>query len=137
MSLTKQFEEGKLYLSSGLACQENQPVPMLNVSSIAWSPHAKFDGVALKHLITAKDTGGTFSYHLVRIAPNKEIGPHIHDKQVETHEVIAGNGLCQRAGQAIPYEAGVIAVLPAGVDHEVAAGPDGLFLLAKFIPALC
>ena len=38
---------------------------------ITWSKHPTFEGVELKHIITAKETGGTFSYHLVRIAPNK------------------------------------------------------------------
>lgn len=40
-------------------------------------------------------------------------------------------------GVNIPYEPGVISVMPAGVPHEVNAGSDGLFLFAKFMPALC
>ena len=134
MSTFEKFAEGKLYLASASANEGPQPV---DLKSIPWSPHAKFDGVALKHLITAKDTQGTFSYHLVRIAPDKQIGLHIHDKQLETHEVIAGNGLGKRADQEIPYNAGVLSVFPAGVEHKVTAGHDGLYLFAKFIPALC
>ncbi|MCL1917215.1 MAG: cupin [Peptococcaceae bacterium] len=134
MSIFKEFEEGKLYLSSGLTGTEEQPV---DAKSIAWSPHAKFDGVELKHLITAKDTEGVFSYHLVRIAPQKKIGLHIHNTQLETHEVITGSGLCKKADQEIIYKAGTLSVLPAGIEHEVTAGPDGLSLFAKFIPALC
>jgi len=97
----------------------------------------KFEGVALKHFITAKDTNGEFSYHLVRIAPGKKIGLHIHETQLETHEVVAGNGVCNTEGLELVYEVGNIAVLPAGVEHEVCAGNDGLYLFAKFYPALC
>ena len=35
-----------------------------------------------------------YSYHLVRIAPGKSILDHIHDPQLETHEVISGKGTC-------------------------------------------
>ncbi len=93
--------------------------------------------VSLKHFLTSADSGGVFSYHLVRIAPGCEIGWHAHAQQLETHEVIAGSGVCICAGREMPYESGVIAVLPAGVPHKVSADADGLYLFAKFIPALC
>jgi hypothetical protein len=38
---------------------------------IPWSKHPTFEGVELKHLLTSKETSGEFSYHLVKIAPNK------------------------------------------------------------------
>ena len=34
-------------------------------------------------------------------------------------------------------EGGVISIFPIGVPHEVLAGADGLYLFAKFMPALC
>ena len=105
--------------------------------AIPWSKHPTFEGVELKHIITSERTGGQFSYHLVRIAPNKKIGSHIHEKQLETHEVISGTGVCVNDGVELPYETGVISIFPIGVPHEVIAGDDGLCLFAKFIPALC
>jgi len=103
---------------------------------ITWNRHPTFEGVELKHIVTSKQTDGQFSYHLVRIAPNKAIGNHIHQTQLETHEVIAGNGICVNNGAELAYEPGVISILPMGLPHEVKAGPDGLYLFAKFIPAL-
>ena len=37
----------------------------------------------------------------------------------------------------LKYETGVISIMPAKVPHEVVAGADGLYLFAKFMPALC
>ena len=105
--------------------------------AIPWSKQPTFEGVELKHIITSERTDGQFSYHLVRIAPNKKIGSHIHEKQLETHEVISGTGVCVNDGVELPYEAGVISIFPISVPHEVIAGDDGLCLFAKFMPALC
>lgn len=126
-NLFETFNNGSLKLAS----------KTLNFADIAWSKHPSFEGVELKHIVTAKDTDGQFSYHLVRIAPNKSIKNHIHETQLETHEVIAGSGVCINEGTTIPYEIGTISIMPAGIPHEVNAGDDGLYLFAKFIPALC
>ena len=80
----EKFETGSLFFPDRTVC----------LGDIMWEEHPAFQGVALKHLLTSADSGGTFSYHLVRIAPGCEIGRHIHAAQLETHEVIAGSGAC-------------------------------------------
>ena len=127
-NLFEKFNEGgKLLL----------PDATVTFDVIPWSKHPAFEGVELKHIITSERTDGQFSYHLVRIAPNKKIGNHIHEKQLETHEVISGTGVCVNDGVELSYEAGVISIFPISVPHEVIAGDDGLCLFAKFMPALC
>ncbi len=127
-NLFEKFNEGgKLLL----------PDATITFDAIPWSKHPTFEGVELKHIITSERTDGEFSYHLVRIAPNKKIGNHIHEKQLETHEVISGTGVCVNDGVELPYETGVISIFPIGVPHEVIAGDDGLYLFAKFMSALC
>ncbi len=127
-NLFEKFNEGgKLLL----------PDATVTFDTIPWSKHPTFEGVELKHIITSERTDGQFSYHLVRISPSKKIGNHIHEKQLETHEVISGTGVCVNDGVELPYEAGVISIFPIGVPHEVIAGDDGLYLFAKFMPALC
>lgn len=106
-------------------------------SSLTWNAHPKFQGVSLKHLITGEDTGGLFSYHLVRIEPGKQIGEHIHDPQLETHEVISGEGHCRNGESELHYKPGTISIFSSGVKHEVTAEETGLLLFAKFIPPLC
>ena len=113
------------------------PDKSMEFANILWSKHPTFEGVELKHIVTSKDTDGQFSYHLVRIAPNKSIKNHVHETQLETHEVIAGSGICINDGKKISYEVGTISIMPAGILHEVNAGKDGLYLFAKFIPSLC
>ena len=113
------------------------PDAEISFAAIPWSKHPTFEGVELKHIITSEKTDGQFSYHLVKIAPNKKIGNHIHEKQLETHEIISGSGVCVNDGVKLPYEVGVISIFPIGVPHEVIAGDNGLYLFAKFMPALC
>lgn len=118
--------EGKLLLPN---CQ-------ISFADIPWSKHPTFEGVELKHIVTSEQTDGQFSFHLVRIAPNKKIGNHVHKMQLETHEVISGSGVCVNNGTEIDYEPGTITILPVDVPHEVSAGSDGLYIFAKFMPAL-
>jgi len=123
----EKFNDGNLRL----------PNKTISFSEIVWTKHPVFEGVELKHIIKGQDTDGRFSYHLVRIAPNKSIKNHIHENQLETHEVIAGKGECINDGVKISYEPGVISIMPAKVAHEVNAGAEGLYMFAKFFPALC
>jgi quercetin dioxygenase-like cupin family protein len=107
-----------------------------NISEMAWDKHPKFEGVFLKHMVTGSDTNGVLSYHLVKVEPNCKIGEHIHEGKLEIDEVIQGNGTCTLAGSEFPYSVGSVSVLPADMAHKVSAGKDGLFILAKFSPAL-
>lgn len=125
--LFEAFDNGSLKL----------PTTIVEFADIPWSKHPTFDGVELKHIVTAEETSGQFSYHLVRIAPTKSIKNHIHETQLETHEVIAGSGICINDGKKNLYEPGTISIMPAGITHEVNAGDNGLYIFAKFIPALC
>lgn len=111
------------------------PGVTVRFADIPWTSHPSFAGVQLKTILPGERTDGRFSYHLVRIAPNRRIGLHAHPAQLETHEVIAGSGLCLSGGAPLSYAPGVICVFPAGHPHEIAAGPDGLCLFAKFTPA--
>lgn len=101
-------------------------------SNIPWQPHPDFKGVEMKNVVTEGETGGRLRCLLVKIAPGKQIGEHIHSSETELHEVVAGSGVCLCGGREIPYECGVISVMEAGVPHSVTAGEEGLMLFAKF-----
>lgn len=104
--------------------------------SLPWTPHPKFAGVFLKHLVTGSDTGGRMSLHHVRVYPGHAIGDHAHTGQVEIHDVIEGEGTCTLAGKEIPYAPGVMGIMPADTVHRVNAGDRGILLLATFSPPL-
>lgn len=106
------------------------------VAEVPWKAHPAFAGVFLKHLLTGADSGGTFSCHLVRIDPGKEIGDHLHEGKSELHEVVQGSGFCQVSGQNLEYVPGVSALMPPDTRHRIVAGDEGLWLMAKFVPAL-
>jgi quercetin dioxygenase-like cupin family protein len=113
------------------------PTKVKTFDNIPWSKHPTFKGVELKHILTSDETGDAFSYHLVHIEPNCSIMSHVHNTQLETHEVIAGSGTCENDGVTLPYESGSISIFPIGIPHAVNASKDGLYLFAKFFPALC
>lgn len=123
---TTYFENGNVsYLTGDIPTQ-----------SLPWNRHSQFDGVFLKHLIKGDITNGNISCHLVKVDPGCSIGEHLHDGKIEIHEVIEGNGICYMNNREIYYSPGCIALIPANFIHKVVAGNDGLFLLAKFSPAL-
>jgi quercetin dioxygenase-like cupin family protein len=112
------------------------PGQTIVTESLPWNPHPKFTGVFLRHLVTGNNTGGRMSLHHVRIDPGCVIGDHVHAGQVEIHDVLAGYGSCTLAGTVIPYNPGVVGVMPADLVHRVEAGDKGLLLLATFSPPL-
>ena len=126
LDILQSFQEGQIFS----AAQEE------NVTDMPWNEHPKYQGVALKHLITAKDSDGKFSSHLVRVNHGCEIGNHIHEGKWELHEVLRGRGKCSIDQKEVDYRAGVMATIPADIPHVVAATESDLYILAKFVPAL-
>ena len=105
----------------------------IETSGLAWNPHKDFTGVSLKNVVTADQTSGLFTCHLVRIEPLHKIGLHTHPASIELHEVIAGSGVCLMEQEEIPYAPGTVTLIACTAPHEVRAGKDGLYLFAKFI----
>ena len=124
--VVRNFENGSLYT-------------ILNKKELTngeWNPHKKFAGVSLKNLAVSSDSGGRVSCHLVRVEPGCELSLHSHENNLEIHEVISGSGTLKLGGNNYEYRSGSLSVIPDGAEHEVIAGPEGLYILAKFIPAL-
>lgn len=112
------------------------PSIAVDAGKLPWIEHPAFKGVFLKDLVTAADTDGTFSCHLVKVDRGAAVGKHAHDKEWEFNEVLAGSGIIVLDDKEYPCMAGVSCINPPGVPHIVSAPEDDLYLLAKFIPAL-
>ena len=108
----------------------------INIDELTWNPHSSFKGVYLKNLVTEEDSNNRLTYHIVKVEPNCMLDTHIHDTKIETHEVISGSGKMYLNDKKINYSVGYICVIPANTPHKVVAGKKGLYLLAKFTPAL-
>lgn len=120
------FEKGKIYLENKIE----------NINNLDWNAHQKFKGVYLKHLIKSCDTNDRLSSHLVKVEKNCEIGIHNHDKKLEIHKVLVGNGRLLINNKEIDYYPGVCVLIPDNVDHSVKAIDGDLYLIADFCSAL-
>ncbi len=123
MDMFEQFAKGNLAVGARTR----------SIAAIPWSEHREFSGVFLKNVVTAEQTGGLFTCHLVRIAPNGKIGLHAHPASIELHEVVSGSGVCVTGNAEIPYAPGSVTVLARNAPHEVRAGETGLCFFAKFV----
>lgn len=123
--LFQQFETGTLAIDG----------QKTDISTYAWNKHKDFTGVSLKNVVTATQTLGLFTCHLVRIEPNCTIGLHTHPSSIELHEVVTGEGVCLIGQEEVPYIPGTMAVIARNAPHQVKAGAEGLCLFAKFITA--
>jgi len=128
-----EMEKIVMDLANGVVIFANRQEMM---PDLPWNAHVRFQGVYLKHLVTGADTEGMLSCHLVRIDPDAVLEDHVHENQWELHEVIAGEGMFTLDAKEIRYLPGCVGLIPKGTKHKVAAGGNGLFLLAKFFPAL-
>lgn len=73
---------------------------------------------------------------MVKIEPFCELDNHVHNNNLEIHEVIYGHGKCQIDNNQVDYCLGTVGLIPSNTKHKVTAGKDGLYILAKFSPAL-
>ena len=126
MNTGKQYENGMVYTQNSSQAS----------AELDYVPHARFKGVYLKHLVTGSMTGNQVSSHLVKVEPHCVLDTHIHENNLEIHEVIAGSAKAMVGDQAVDYLPGTVGVLPAGVPHQIIAGDEGVYILAKFTPAL-
>ena len=76
------------------------------------------------------------SSHIVKVDPGAVLEEHVHEGQLELHEVIQGDGRSELGSKNADYYPGRMAVIPKGIKHKVIAGDNGLVILAKFFPAL-
>lgn len=101
-----------------------------------WYAPPAWTGVFLKDLVTGKETGGVFSYHLMRVERNREIPDHAHETQWSWNVILGGTGSFILGERQVLVEVGQTFVTPPRIHHAVSAGDTGIMLLAIFVPAL-
>jgi quercetin dioxygenase-like cupin family protein len=112
------------------------PEKAVDAAKLPWYEHPGFKGVFLKDLVTAEDTKGAFSCHIVKVTMGCEVGEHYHNAEWEFNEVLEGSGSFIINGKKFACKAGFSYATPPGVTHSVSAPGEDIYLLAKFVPAL-
>nr|WP_319538250.1 cupin domain-containing protein [uncultured Methanospirillum sp.] len=107
-----------------------------DINKKSWYTPPGWVGVSLKDIITGKDTGGAFSYHLVRITRHCEVPSHVHDTEWEWNVILNGNGSFVIQEKETQVVIGETYVTPPGISHTVKAGNSDLVITATFVPAL-
>jgi quercetin dioxygenase-like cupin family protein len=120
------FEQGVVFF----------PGPDTEAVAQPWYSHHACEGVFLKDLVKGKETGGKFSYHLVRVSKDCEVMDHDHETQWEWNLVISGKGFFFIGDKEVTMAPGQTFVTPPKIHHMVSAGDDDLSLMALFVPAL-
>jgi quercetin dioxygenase-like cupin family protein len=117
--------------------QNDQPSsPIVDAMAIEWGEHPRVAGILMKQLLTASDNR-LASVALVQVPPGSVVGLHSHTDQVETVYVLKGQSVLTLAETEMPFNAGQIVALPAGVEHELRnAGPEPVELITFFTPPI-
>ena len=137
MAQTKDSPKSEnLFLEKLLSANIHFSDKQVKIDALAWNAHPTYKGVYLKHLILGKDAENQLSCHIVKVEPNCILDTHQHDGKIEIHEVVNGTGTMFLDKKEIIYSVGQVCVIPANTPHKVVAGKDGLYLFAKFTPAL-
>jgi quercetin dioxygenase-like cupin family protein len=124
--LSARFESGTVIFPDSTTDAADRP----------WRAPPGSEGVFLKDLATGRETGGKFSYHLVRIAKGCAVANHTHDGPWEWNTILRGSGTIVLGDKEIPVTAGQSCATPPRVPHAVRAGNEDLLLVAFFVPAL-
>jgi len=100
-----------------------------------WRRHPDWAGVWLRERLSTAAAGGCSALE-VHLEPGATIRPHRHPGRREWHYVLDGGGECRRESGIQPYSPGAAGLMGENEEHDVTAGPEGLSLLAVFVPGL-
>lgn len=91
---------------------------LADIQSGEWVEHARFSGISMKGLLTARDNP-LASVNAVQVPPGGVIGRHRHPAQVETVYVLAGQALLTLDQAEVPIRTGHVVAIPAGLEHAL------------------
>jgi quercetin dioxygenase-like cupin family protein len=115
---------------------DTQANPIIDATTIEWGEHPRVSSIYVKKLLTAEENP-LASVNLVKVPEGGVIGHHMHVDQVETVYVLKGQCVLTIGGNAMPFRAGQIVALPAGVEHELRnVGSEPVELITFFTPPI-
>lgn len=72
---------------------------------------------------------------LMSLLPNEEIGLETHTENDQFFRIEKGSGKVVLNGEEQPISSGLAVVVPAGIEHNIIAGEEGLKLYTIYSPA--
>ncbi len=119
-----------------MSSQTPFPTRIADVASGEWQEHPRFRGIYMKGLLTSADNP-LASVNAVRVPLGGVIGRHCHPTQVETVYVLAGHSILTLGEADLPFDAGQVVAVPAGLEHALRnEGAQTVELLTVFTPPL-
>jgi mannose-6-phosphate isomerase-like protein (cupin superfamily) len=117
--------------------QTNPPIPQIvDAAGIDWSEHPRFRAIRMKTLLASADNP-LAGVNLVLVPPDGVIGRHHHVAEIETVYVLAGASVLTLGDVDLPFVAGQIVAIPAGMEHALRnTGAETVELLCIFTPPL-
>jgi quercetin dioxygenase-like cupin family protein len=110
--------------------------PIVDATAVEWGEHPRIAGIYMKKLLTS-DENPLASVNLVKVPEGGAIGHHMHADQIETVYVLKGRCVLAIEKNEMPFSAGQIVALPAGVEHELRnVGSDPVELITFFTPPI-
>jgi quercetin dioxygenase-like cupin family protein len=113
-----------------------QSHPIVDPTDMEWGEHPRVAGISMKKLLTS-DENPLASVNLVKVPEGGVVGHHMHADQVETVYVLKGQCVLTIGEDDMPFGAGQIVALPAGVEHELRnVGSVPVELITFFTPPI-
>ena len=114
----------------------NQKFPLVDGLAVPWNEHPRFNNIHMKALLTSADNP-LANISLVRVPVGLAVPRHLHANEVETVYLVSGQGELVMGDQRVSFNAGSVAAIPKGLEHELHnVGDEPLELLAFFTPPL-
>lgn len=103
----------------------------IDTNTFAYSIDTRFPTISIK-LLETRETHAHASVIMAQVQPGAEIPRHVHAAEVETAFVLSGTGKLMSATDEIHFSMGVLATIPAGVEHWVINDGDQPLVIFAF-----
>lgn len=106
-----------------------------DVGTMEWSSHPQFPDIRFKALAT-RETHPAARFSLVKVEVGGKIDAHLHEDELETVYVLAGQGTLNFGAEEALLKRGMGVTIPARLTHSLRnSGPVELELFAVHVLA--
>lgn len=93
-------------------------VHFFDAGNMDWSRHPRFPDIRFKALAT-RESHPSARFSLVRLQAEGVIDTHVHQEEIETAYVLAGEGTLTVGNEQASLKSGMGVTIPAGLAHSL------------------